>query len=133
VTRLLEAEVKPFGSKRVSLEGPELEIDAEQVQPLALVLHEMFSNAHQHGALSAAGGTVTIRWAKAGESLVLEWTESGGPPPSENPIPKFGSQLIGNTVERQLVGRALFNWKTTGLESRLELPLARTKERATDA
>jgi PAS domain S-box-containing protein len=131
VTRLLEAEVKPFGSKRVALEGPELELDAEQVQPLALVLHEMFTNAHQHGALSAAGGTVTIRWERAGEKLVLEWTERGGPPPAEHRVPKFGSQLIGATIERQLVGRALFDWKSTGLESRLELPLARAKESIT--
>jgi PAS domain S-box-containing protein len=128
VTRLLEGEVKPFGSKRVSLAGPDLEIEAEQVQPLALVLHEMFSNAHQHGALSAAEGIVTIRWKRAGETLVLDWTESGGPPPPETRIPSFGSQLIGATVERQLVGRALFDWKKTGLESRLELPLFRAKE-----
>jgi PAS domain S-box-containing protein len=128
VTRLLEAEVQPFGSKRVSLAGPDLEIDAEQVQPLALVLHEMFSNAHQHGALSAAEGIVTIRWKRLGETIVLEWTESGGPPPPAVRVPSFGSHLIGATVERQLVGRALFDWKETGLESRLELPLVRAKE-----
>jgi two-component sensor histidine kinase len=132
VAQLIEAEVRPFGSKRVSVGGPDLEIDAEQVQPLALVLHEMFSNAHQHGSLSAAEGTVTIRWEQVGESLVLEWAESGGPPPAENRVPHFGSRLIGSTVERQLVGRALFDWKTTGLESRIELPLLRAKVRAMD-
>lgn len=132
VARLIEAEVKPFGSKRVSIDGPDLEIEAAQVQPLALVLHEMFSNAHQHGALSAAAGVVTIRWKKAGESMVLEWTESGGPPPPETRVPRFGSHLIGTTMERQLVGRALFDWKATGLEGRLELPLARAKVSAAD-
>jgi two-component sensor histidine kinase len=128
VTQMLEAEVKPFGSKRVSIEGPNLDIDAEQVQPFALVLHEMFSNAHQHGALSAAEGTVTIRWKRAGQTMVLEWIESGGPPPPDVRVPSFGSQLIGATIERQLVGRALFDWKQTGLESRIELPLVRAKE-----
>jgi two-component sensor histidine kinase len=87
----------------------------------------MLSNAHQHGALSAADGTVTIRWEKAGESLVLEWSESGGPPPPQERVPRFGSRLIGSTVERQLVGQALFHWKETGLESRIEVPLMRAK------
>lgn len=59
--------------------------------------------------------------------MVLEWTESGGPPPPDVRVPSFGSRLIGATVERQLVGRALFDWKKTGLESRLELPLIRVK------
>lgn len=127
VARLIEAEIKPFGSTRVLAEGPDLEIEAEQVQPLALVLHEMFSNAQQHGALSAAGGTVTIRWQVAGDSLVLTWTETGGPPPAAKRVRSFGSQLIDTTVERQLVGRALFDWKESGLESRLELPLCRAK------
>ena len=127
VAQLIEAEIRPYGSQRVSIGGPDLEIDAEQVQPLALVLHEMLSNAHQHGALSAAKGMVTIRWKKAGEALVLDWTESGGPPPPKERIPRFGSRLIGSTVERQLVGRALFNWKETGLEGRIELPLLRAK------
>jgi PAS domain S-box-containing protein len=127
VAQLIEAEVKPFGSKRVSISGEEVELDAEQVQPLALVLHEMFSNAHRHGALSAAAGTVTIRWKRVSDSLVLEWTESGGPPPAEERIPSFGARLIDTTVERQLVGRAMFDWKSTGLETRLELPLLRAK------
>jgi PAS domain S-box-containing protein len=89
VAQLIEAEVRPYGNTRVSIGGPDLDIDAEQVQPLALVLHEMLSNAHQHGALSAAEGTVTIRWEKAGESLVLQWAESGGPPPPQERITSF--------------------------------------------
>jgi PAS domain S-box-containing protein len=127
VAQLIEAEVRPYGNTRVSIGGPDLEIDAEQVQPLALVLYEMLSNAHQHGALSAPNGKVTIRWERAGETLVLEWAENGGPPPLEERIPRFGSRLIGSTVERQLVGRALFDWKDTGLEGRIELPLLRAK------
>jgi PAS domain S-box-containing protein len=127
VAHLIEAEVHPYGSTRVSIDGPDLELDAEQVQPLALVLHEMLSNALQHGALSASQGSVTIRWERAGKNIVLHWQERGGPPPPEERVPRFGSRLIGSTVERQLVGRALFDWKQTGLESRIELPLLRAK------
>jgi PAS domain S-box-containing protein len=127
VAQLIEAEVHPYGNTRVAIGGPHLELDAEQVQPLALVLHEMLSNAHQHGALSAAEGNVTIRWKKVGETLVLEWAESGGPAPPEQRVPRFGSRLIGSTVERQLVGRALFDWDKSGLKSRFELPLVRAK------
>ena len=52
LARVIGAEADSFGRARVTLDGPEIGIPAEQVQPLMLVLHEMFSNAVKHGALS---------------------------------------------------------------------------------
>lgn len=123
--RLIVSEAEPFGTKRISFQGPPVEIGPGQVQPLGLILHEMLANAAQHGALSSPGGTVTIRWRTEGEAkLVLDWTEGGGPPPPEERTSGFGSAIINATVSRQLDGRATFDWKPTGLESRFELPLS---------
>jgi PAS domain S-box-containing protein len=123
LARLIESEAEPFGSRRVLADGPPIEIAAEQVQPLGLILHEMLSNAAQHGALSAAGGQVTIRWRADESELVLEWRETGGPPPPEERVPSFGSTLIRATIERQLEGHVAFDWKPTGLEGRFDMPV----------
>ena len=120
--RVVSTEAEPFGHSRISIQGPELLLAAEQVQPLMLVLHEMFSNAAKHGALSASSGIVSIRWRKAEDGrIMLEWQETGGPKVESEPVPSFGSMLIETTMKRQLDGRAGFSWKASGLESRLEI------------
>jgi PAS domain S-box-containing protein len=124
--RLIQAEAEPFGSKRIRVEGAPIKLGGAQVQPLGLVLHEMLSNAERHGALSAAGGRVSIR-SQADDlhgRFVLEWEEVGGPPVPEDPAPGFGLRLITATVERQLDGLADLRWKPTGLVARFEAPMS---------
>jgi PAS domain S-box-containing protein len=75
---LLAAEIESFGMRRVSAAGPHIELAAEQVQPLGLVLHEMFANAAQHGALSIPEGKVILCWKTDDGTLALEWKELGG-------------------------------------------------------
>jgi PAS domain S-box-containing protein len=129
VSRLIEAQADLFSRRRIRMEGPLVELPAEYVQPLALMLYEMLSNAAQHGALSVPEGRVSISWRTEGEDLVLDWQETGGPPPKEDREPSFGSTLIGATVERQLGGRAQFDWKQEGLESRFEVPIRKGRDK----
>ena len=118
--RLIQVEAEPFGTKRVLLDGPNIDLAAEQVQPLGLILHEMLANAAQHGALSVRSGTVSIAWtAPQSNRLEMHWREAGGPPPARERRPSFGSTLIGATIERQLEGRVSYDWPASGLESRL--------------
>jgi len=127
--RLIQVEAEPFGTKRILLDGPDVQLAAEQVQPLGLVLHEMLANAAQHGALSARSGTVSIGWTQQDSNrLEMRWREAGGPPPPQERRPSFGSTLIGATIERQLEGRISFDWLPTGLESRLEFVLRAPRE-----
>jgi two-component sensor histidine kinase len=90
----------------------------------------MLSNAERHGALSGAGGVVSIRSRtdKEQKSFVLEWEESGGPLVPQDPEPSFGLRLIKATVERQLDGLADLSWKSTGLVARFVAPLLRGNE-----
>ena len=67
------------------LRVPKSSLAAEATQPVAMVLHELATNATKYGALSNGHGRVSIRWRKASRGrsnskLVLEWRESGGPP-----------------------------------------------------
>jgi PAS domain S-box-containing protein len=116
----------------VSLEGPAVPLAATAVQPLAMVLHELATNAAKHGALSVPGATVEIRWhasRRAGEDrmLRLTWAETGGPPLDGAPRRRgFGSRIIEATVRSQLGGSVERRWEPTGLVCEIVVPLART-------
>jgi two-component sensor histidine kinase len=134
---VVEQEVAPYVERQgnaprllnVLIDGPPVALTAAAVQPLAMVLHELATNAAKHGALSAPGGTVEIRWsvdrgAEADGMLHLQWTESGGPsvpgPPSGR---GFGSRVIEATVRGQLGGSVVRRWERTGLVCEVSVPL----------
>jgi two-component sensor histidine kinase len=115
----------------VSLDGPPVPLAPAAVQPLAMVLHELATNAAKHGALSAPGGAVEVRWRarrRAGEDglLRLRWTETGGPPVFAAPARRgFGTRVVEATVRGQLGGRVERRWERTGLVVEVAVPLAR--------
>lgn len=119
--RLIQAEVEPFGALRVDLHGPSTSLAPSQVQPLALLLHEMLANAEQHGALSASGGRVAIDWRTDGE-IHIDWRETNGPPPADKRRSGFGSTMMAAIVRRQLNGKMAFDWDAAGLHSELAFP-----------
>lgn len=120
--RLICAEIAPFSARRVRLAGPPIAIAAAQVQPLALVLHEIVSNAAHHGALSTPGGTLSIRWQPDGGWTRIELHESGGPPPANDRTLGFGMKIMDAILHRQLRGSVDFSWQRDGLTSVLRLP-----------
>jgi two-component sensor histidine kinase len=82
------------------------------------VFHELLSNAGKFGALASAEGSVLIDWQQeADDRLKLTWCEMGGPPPRAHRPRHLGLMLIEQTVQRQLIGRAMFDWKPTGLHA----------------
>jgi two-component sensor histidine kinase len=115
------ADVEP---RRVTVAGPEVGVSAFVVQPLALVLHELLSNAVAHGALSRGGGRVEIGWDNQPESggFTLHWREVGGPAPNRDGAPGFGAAMLTGMVERQLRGRIDREWKPGGLSIHLTIP-----------
>ena len=77
---------------------------------MAMLLHELATNAAKHGALSAPGGRVELRWRagrRADEDgfLRLRWAEAGGPPLAGPPARRgFGTRVVEATVRGQLGG-----------------------------
>ncbi|MGG5886009.1 sensor histidine kinase [Falsiroseomonas sp. HC035] len=127
---MLEGELAAFlgslpGSARCTLEGPPVALPAEAAQPLNMLVHELATNAAQHGALSTPGGRVQVGWQVNAGRLRLRWTETGGP---EIPAPPtrrgFGTRVLEGTVRGQLGGRLLLDWRRQGLDCTLDLPLA---------
>ena len=94
-------------AERIRLEGPAgVRIGPREAQALALALHELATNALKHGALSAQGGRVALRWRAAeapGDRIALEWAESGGPPLAGPPVRRgFGTRLLERGLARDL-------------------------------
>lgn len=81
---LIKAEL-PEG--RVRLRGVPIKLSARVAQPVAVALHELISNAHQHGALVHPEGEVEVCWSLNNNVINVAWQEAGGPPFTSNPEP----------------------------------------------
>ena len=119
VRKVLSPYADPAGtgdSARTEIEGPEIPVGAEAATNVALVVHELATNAAKYGALSIPGGRVHISWTLVNGRLVLTWEEKDGPvitgPPERE---GFGSILARRSVSGGLRGDLNFNWKPTGL------------------
>jgi two-component sensor histidine kinase/CheY-like chemotaxis protein len=123
LSRLIHAVLGTFAG-RFSLTGPEVSLDPGVAQNLALVLHELTTNAIKYGSLSSAAGTITINSSIANEShLTLTWTEHGGPRVSTPQRMGFGSQLIERAFSSDSPSRAIVSYHSDGLEARFDVPL----------
>lgn len=114
----------PSDCKRVRIAGDNLDVTGHAVTTLALILHELATNAAKYGALSSPAGTVTIECNARDGTLALIWSERGGPP-SEGPKEEgFGSRL-GRLASGQLGGSIERRWLPDGL--RVILTVARDR------
>lgn len=120
--RVVATAVAPFGPMRTTHEGPPVDIAAAHVQPLILAFHELLANAAQHGALSAPKGAAALRWHTDGDRLVIELSESGGPPPAEPERSGYGLTMVDAFVRRQLRGSVERRWHPHGLNTRVAFP-----------
>lgn len=119
---LLRSELVASGAGKVEIAGPEVAVDVPQVQPVALVLHEIVSNAVKHGALSSPTGLLDIRWHADHDGVAIDFAESGGPPTSPPATKGFGLAMADTIVSKQLNGRLQLDWNASGLHSRLTIP-----------
>jgi two-component sensor histidine kinase len=108
----------------VHIDGPTLLLEPQAAQVIAVVLHELATNAAKYGSLSNCKGRVEVKWScGAGEQLSLRWTESGGPPVKTPTHQGFGTRVVGRVVKEQSKGEMRLDWKSTGLECEISLPL----------
>ena len=76
---LLEEITRPYVSEtRITFEGEDVLLPARLNVPMALVIHELCTNAAKHGALSIPGGMVSIEWSASATLVELLWAERGG-------------------------------------------------------
>ncbi len=109
---------------RVSYSGPSFILDPQTAVKLALVLHELGTNARKHGALSVPEGKLSAQWElrlNGERELRLDWVETDGPkvsPPSEH---GFGTTLVEQSV-LSCGGQLSVDYTDQGLRCRIVLP-----------
>ncbi|MCF6368586.1 HWE histidine kinase domain-containing protein [Rhizobium halophilum] len=124
---LLHAELLPYqaAGRKIILHGPPVWLDARSFSVMALVLHEMATNAAKYGGLSRSGGNLTVRWSRAElGGCEIWWEESGGPPVAAPVRSGFGSVLIGRSVSYELLGTSRIEYAESGLNGYFCIPSA---------
>jgi two-component sensor histidine kinase len=121
------------GEQLVISGGPSINITSKQVVPLAMILHELVSNAIKYGALGKQGGTVQVNWqidahGPENPSLRLEWLEACNCPlPSPSQM-GTGTSIIQESARLGLYGKAELVFEQDGLKATLLIPLAQGNE-----
>jgi two-component sensor histidine kinase len=96
---------------------------------IALLLHELATNAAKYGALTSELGHVEVDWCVSENELKLTWRECGGPPVKGRPENEgFGSLLARLTVTGRLGGKIVHDWNRNGLTVNVSAPLDRLME-----
>ena len=111
--------------ERIVVTGCDQEINDSAITNIALLLHELATNAAKYGALSGSAGVVHIDCSSKEDWLVMTWEERGGPPIKGPPNREgFGGSLARKIVANQFSGRFSNEWNSNGLTIRIEIPLA---------
>ena len=120
---ILSAELRPYDAARISIDGPEILLSPKLALMMALLFHELATNAAKYGALSQSAGKISVRWSHSDPWLNLEWQESGGPPVTIPNHRGFGTRLFLRALE-QFGGKVEAAFASTGLVCKLSVPLS---------
>jgi two-component sensor histidine kinase len=122
--KLLQSILAPYSHGTFKFSGPDVEVGPQSINVLALVFHELATNAMKYGALSLPTGAVTVRWESRDARIVLNWVESNGPAVTACPVSHgFGTVLATKSI-RALRGSITPTWLPEGLSVEIELPSA---------
>jgi PAS domain S-box-containing protein len=115
----------PQGTPRADVHGPDLILKPHSAQLIAMVFHELATNAVKYGALSVPAGRVRVEWLHgANGKLVLRWTETNGPPVKPPTRQGFGSRVLDRAIAAQLKGKSRYEWRTEGLAYELAVKVS---------
>jgi two-component sensor histidine kinase len=113
-------------SERLTIEGPDILVAEKSLTGLALLLHELATNAVKCGCLSSTSGSVRLELSLNNGQFAARWVEAGGPLLNGAPQHEgFGSVLARRIVTGQFGGQLLYDWKSEGLVVSLSVPVER--------
>lgn len=123
---LLARALTPFDSSRFDIDPQlqEISISNEMVVAMALLLHELSTNAVKYGALSAPAGRVKLGLAGTLDGTArLNWTELGGPEVKPVTRKGFGTRLLDISL-RNDGGHVVARFEPAGFQADIHFPLA---------
>ena len=119
---ILAAELAPYDMSRIAMAGPACQLSPRLALTMALLMHELATNAAKYGALSVAAGKLAVDWSLADRRLTVVWRESGGPPVGPPSHSGFGTRLFRRALE-QFDGKVDAAFKPSGLVCKLSVVL----------
>ena len=124
---LVDRLMQPYhadNQSRIEIIGDDVAIDDAAATPLALLFHELATNAAKYGALSKTGGRIILTTEQVGDRFHVSWKELGGPSATGiSPDAGFGSRMIELSVQGQLSGHLERLWEDDGLRVEIDLPV----------
>ena len=95
---LLLSELGPYGHVRFTLNGDPLFLPAKLAVSLALIFHELATNAGKYGAFSSARGLLQVSWSVSDDRLNITWDETEGPAVGPVGEAGFGTKLLNSAL-----------------------------------
>ncbi len=127
IEAVIRAEMQHFveaDGRSLIVEGPDVELAPNDALSFGLAIHELGTNAAKYGALSVAGGTVTVRWELETDKLAMvEWNEQGGPPVTPSHQRGFGLQLVEKITAHELKHQVKLDFRPEGVRCILGVPV----------
>ena len=122
---LLLSELGPYGHVRFILNGNPLFLPAKLAVSLALMFHELGTNAGKYGAFSSARGLLQVSWSVADDRLTITWDETEGPPVTSVGEAGFGTKLLKSAL-RPFEGKTEIAFLRTGIHCTMQCRIPRS-------
>jgi two-component sensor histidine kinase len=119
VKDLLLSELGPYGHVRFSLNGESVFLPAKLAVSLALIFHELATNAGKYGAFSSARGLLQVSWSVSDDRLNIAWDETEGPAVGPIGEPGFGTKLL-NSALRPFDGKTEITYLKSGVHCTMQ-------------
>jgi two-component sensor histidine kinase len=116
---LLLSELGPYGHVRFTLNGDPLFLPAKLAVSLALIFHELATNAGKYGAFSSERGVLQVSWSTAADRLNIAWDETEGPAIGEIGEPGFGTKLLQSAL-RPFDGKTEISFLKSGVHCTMQ-------------
>jgi PAS domain S-box-containing protein len=128
LTDLIRRQLAPYTTgANTAIGGPDVMLTSVQTQVIAMVIHELVTNAAKYGALSRPDGRVAVNWhrtrSEAAATLTITWLELGGPPIAAPVQTGYGSRLIRGLVPYELGGTVSLEFPPDGACCKIVIPL----------
>jgi two-component sensor histidine kinase len=122
---LLLTELGPYGHVRFNLNGDPLFLPAKLAVSLALIFHELATNAGKYGAFSSARGLLQVSWSVSDDRLNIAWDETEGPPIDAVGKAGFGTKLLKSAL-RPFEGGTEVAFLNTGVHCTMRCRIPRS-------
>jgi two-component sensor histidine kinase len=128
LSSLIRAELRPYATAtNTQLRGPAVFLTPDATHAVAMVMHELATNAAKYGALSQPDGVVSVHWRLASPgsqepALKIEWNEIGGPRVAAPARQGYGIGIIRDLLTYELGGNVDLTFARRGVRCSIELP-----------